>query len=91
LERLFIFRNQDNIYEFDIITSVTVYHVIVGKSSYGYYLCIPNYEIGYHIDSPTDLEENHDKLSWHIGTLDSARVVCGLYALSKTHTRLPDN
>ena len=38
------------------------FHLIVGKHSYGNYLCIPNWDVGTELSSLTDLFWNEERL-----------------------------
>ena len=49
------------------------FHLIVGKHSYGNYLCIPNWDVGTELSSLTDLFWNEERLR-HYSRMKKAEI-----------------
>lgn len=70
-----------NCYEAEITGRGTYFHVIVGKHSYGNYICIPNHDVGSELSEFQDLFWNTERLSGLIKKVDAVTVAQGLYHL----------
>ena len=56
--------------------------VIFGKSSYGYFACIPDFDAGCHLGSLKDKRWNTERLVNALGEIDGITVACALHAIS---------
>ncbi len=54
------------------------YHVVLGKYSYGNYLCIPDMDVGCSLSFLTDVFWNCERLSRLIGKTDAITISNGL-------------
>ena len=55
------------------------FHLIVGKHSYGNYLCIPNWAVGTELSTLTDLFWNEERLR-HYSRMNIPFAKCTLFA-----------
>ena len=61
------------------------FHLIVGKHSYGNYLCIPNWDVGTELSSLTDLFWNEERLRHYsrMKKADACTIVSALKVLAE--------
>ena len=61
------------------------FHLIVGKHSYGNYLCIPNWDVGTELSSLTDLFWNEERLRHYsrMKKADACTIVLALKVLAE--------
>ena len=61
------------------------FHLIVGKHSYGHYLCIPNWDVGTELSSLTDLFWNEERLRHYsrMKKADACTIVSALKVLAE--------
>ena len=57
------------------------YHIIIGRYSYGNYLCIPEADVGCRMADWNDVFWNREKLSSLINVTDAVTIVNGAKAL----------
>ena len=50
------------------------FHIIIGKSTYGNYVCVPNFDIGCYLSTFGDIFWNTEKLVRLIGKVDGITV-----------------
>ena len=71
--------------EFDVTARGSTFHLLVGKHTYGNYLCIPNWRIGTEISSLLDCFWNRERLEQdypELSKVDIISIVKALEALS---------
>ena len=74
-----------NINEFEVTARGSTFHLLVGKHSYGKYLCIPNWGIGTEMASLSDCFWNRERLEQdypELSKVDIISIVKALEALS---------
>ena len=61
------------------------FHLIVGKHSYGNYICIPNWDVGTELSALNDVFWNEERLRHygHIKKVDACTIVSALKALAE--------
>ncbi len=58
-------------------------HVILGKTCYGYFACMPDFNVGCHLGAPDDPSYNMDKLSYAMkNKIDCSTVATTLRTIS---------
>lgn len=60
------------------IESRSLIHVIIGKTAFGNYACIPNFEIGCYLSDLTDLFWDSEKLCSLLGEADGVTVATAI-------------
>lgn len=56
--------------------------VLIGRTTFGYFACIPDWQAGCHLASFKDLFWNTEQLSQVIGDIDGITVAQALYTIS---------
>lgn len=56
--------------------------VLIGRTTFGYFACIPDWQAGCHLTNFKDLFWNTEKLSQTIGDIDGITVAQALYTIS---------
>lgn len=74
--------NYGNHYEVFIVSRSSL-RVIVGKSTSGFFACIPDEQVGCHLSTLDDTFYNSEKLIYALtNPVDGTTVACALHALS---------
>lgn len=76
------FKNYGTHYEFWILSRSSIM-VIFGKTSRGYFACMPDFNIGCHLVNLNDVFWNTEKLTQVLGVADGVTVANALVFLSK--------
>ena len=74
-------KNQGDHYEF-LIQSRSSIMVIFGKTSRGYFACMPDFNVGCHLVQLCDIFWNTEKLTKVLGKVDGITVATALVALA---------
>jgi hypothetical protein len=53
-------------------------HIIIGKTKYGNFVCIPNYDVGCYLSRFNDIFWNTEKLTILIGEVDAITVATAI-------------
>ena len=72
--------------EFKVTARGSTFHLLIGKHSYGKYLCIPNWKIGTEMSSLSDCFWNSERLEQDypdLSKVDIISIVKALEALSR--------
>lgn len=73
-----LLRRDGHSYELEIEGRGTYFHAIVGKHSYGNFICIPNHDVGCELSDYADVFWNRERLSHQLKKVDAATVACAL-------------
>jgi len=65
------------------IESRSGFIVVIGKTSYGNFACIPDYNVGCHLSTLKDLFWNSERLSTIMNKVDAITVAHALQAVAK--------
>ena len=69
-------------YEFKV-ESRSGFMVIIGKTNYGNFACIPDYDAGCHLSNLTDLFWNSERLSSIMNKVDAITIAHALQAIAE--------
>ena len=71
--------------EFEVTARGSTFHLMVGKHTYGRYLCIPNWDVGTELSSLTDLFWNEERLRHYsrMKKADACTIVLALKVLAE--------
>lgn len=78
-----LIRHDGDTYEAEITGRGCRFHVIVGSHSSGFYICIPNFDVGSELADPEDVFWNYERLAGSLGSTDAVTVSEGLKYLRK--------
>ena len=80
-----IHRLSDHSYSCDVNARGSYFHMIIGKSEYGNYLCIPNWNVGSEMGAWSDLFWNSERLLQYtaLKKVDAYSVAYALAELAK--------
>lgn len=72
-------------YEAEVTARGSSFHLIFGTHAYGFYLCIPNWNVGSELASFTDLFWNTERLNQYtmLSKVDACSVAAALAELNK--------
>jgi hypothetical protein len=76
-----VFKNQGDHYEF-LIQSRSSIMVVFGKTTRGYFACMPDFNVGCHLARLCDVFWNTERLTKVLGKVDGITVANALAALS---------
>lgn len=84
-EMVTILHQNTSYYELDFTSKQTgiYYHLILGRHSYGNFLCIPNHDIGCEISRLSDIFWNAERLSKHLSK-EEAKLIAHTIAQLKS-------
>ena len=54
------------------------FHIVTGEHRYGYFICIPNHDVGCELATYDDLFWNYEQLSRHLSDVDALTVATGI-------------
>ena len=77
-----IFKNHGTHYEF-LIQSRSSIMVVFGKTSRGYFACMPDFDVGCHLAGLNDVFWNTESLTKVLGVVDGVTVASALLFLFK--------
>ena len=80
---IFSFTNFGSHYEFLIQSRSFGIMVVFGKSSRGYFACMPDFDVGCNLANYNDVFWNTQRLSNVLGVVDGVTVACALLFLFK--------
>lgn len=66
------------------VQSRSSFHIIIGKSQYGNYVCVPNFNSGCYLSTLDDIFWNTEKLVRLIGEVDGITVAKAIEYIDKT-------
>jgi hypothetical protein len=69
--------------EFELQSRGSNYHVIIGKHDYGYYVCIPNWDVGSELAYYSDIFWNTERLSKHLKIADAITVATAIREIER--------
>ena len=78
-----IHRLSDHSYSCDVNARGSYFHMIIGKSEYGNYLCIPNWNVGSEMGALSDLFWNSERLLQYTALKKSGCIQCSV-CISRT-------
>lgn len=71
-------------YEVEVSARGSFFHLIVGRHSYGNYICIPNWNVGTELSALSDLFWNQERLgNTDLKKVDACSVAYAIMELSK--------
>lgn len=76
------FKNHGTHYEF-LIKSRSSIMVVFGKTSRGYFACMPDFDVGCHLANLNDVFWNTERLTKVLGVVDGVTVASALLFLFK--------
>lgn len=76
-------KGTEELCEFELKSRGSYYHVILGKHNYGYYVCIPSWDVGCELSGYTDTFWNTENLSKQIGIVDAITVATGIKEVNR--------
>ena len=76
------FKNHGTHYEF-LIQSRSSIMVVFGKTSRGYFACMPDFDVGCHLANLNDVFWNTERLTKVLGVVDGVTVASSLLFLFK--------
>lgn len=74
-------KNQGDHYEFHIQSRPSIM-VIFGKTSIGYFACMPDFNVGCHLASLNDVSWNTERLTKVLGKVDGVTVANAIASLA---------
>jgi len=74
------FEKHGSHYEFTIQSRSSI-TVVFGKTSLGYFACMPDFNVGCHLANLNDVFWNTDRLTKVLGVVDGVTVACALLFL----------
>lgn len=78
-----LIRRDGDTYEAEISGRGYSFHVIVGPQAGGFYICIPNFNVGSELADPEDAFWNYERLAGSLGEIDAVTVSEGLRHLRR--------
>lgn len=73
-----LLRRGINSCELEINGRGSYFHAIVGRHSYGNFICIPNHNVGCELSDYSDVFWNKERLSEQLRKVDAVTVACAL-------------
>ena len=80
--RIVSYEKRNDGFEADITGRGSSFHLIVGETRHGNYLCIPTWEVGSELADYNDTFWNCERIGKQLSTVDSITVANGIKAIA---------